>query len=174
MTSIFEDAAIFNKAIEFSATNLVKSNSMFKNAHVFNKDINKKSTDPGQWDVGNVVDMTSMFQGAAAFDQLLDDWRVIKVTSFENMFQGAQLYNKDLDLWAVNAGTNFNNMFNGATQFLQNLCDWQGHNFVTSEAGSSMFTGTKCPTTTVDADSDSNTGSICCGCTVAETNAACL
>jgi len=90
------------------------------------------------------------------------------------MFQGAQLYNKDLDLWAVNAGTNFNNMFNGASQFLQNLCDWQGHNFVTSEAGSSMFSGTKCPTTTVNADSNSNTGSVCCGCTVAETNGDCL
>merc|ERR1712183_573878 len=121
-----------------------------------------------------VTDMTSMFQGAVVFDQDLDNWRVTKVTSFENMFQGAQLYNQDIDEWAVNAGTNFNNMFNGAAQFLQNLCDWQGHNFVTSEAGTSMFIGTKCPTTTVDADSSSTTGSVCCGCTEAETNTACL
>merc|ERR1719410_1058781 len=172
MASMFEDANAYNSAFNYYTDKVTSMNSMFKNALLFNQGINRDPSDNGIWDVGNVVDMTSMFQGADVFDQEIDDWRVIKVTSFENMFQGAELYNKDLDLWAVNAGTNFNNMFNGATQFLQNLCDWQGHNFVTSEAGSSMFTGTKCPTTTVDADSDSNTGSICCGCTVAETNAA--
>merc|ERR1712157_685867 len=174
MASMFEDANAYNSAFNYYTDKVTSMNSMFKNALLFNQGINRDPSDNGIWDVGNVVDMTSMFQGADVFDQEIDDWRVIKVTSFENMFQGAELYNKDLDLWAVNAGTNFNNMFNGATQFLQNLCDWQGHNFVTSEAGSSMFTGTKCPTTTVDADSDSNTGSICCGCTVAETNAACI
>jgi len=174
MASMFEDADSYNNAFNYFTDKVTSMNSMFKNAVVFNQAINRDGTDLGVWDVGNVVDMTSMFQGADSFNAVIDDWRVVKVTSFENMFQGAELFNKDLDLWAVNAGTNFNNMFNGASQFLQNLCDWQGHNFVTSEAGSSMFTGTKCPTTTVDADSDSNTGSICCGCTVAETNAACL
>jgi hypothetical protein len=128
----------------------------------------------GQWDVENVVDMTSMFDGANDFNQAIDGWGVSKVTSFTDMFKGAGKFNKDINEWAVNSGSSYGDMFNGASQFLQNLCDWQGHNFLETETNSGMFTGTKCPTTTVDAsDLDPNTGSLCCGCTTAETTVGC-
>merc|ERR1712060_975816 len=111
------------------------------------------------------VDMTSMFDGANEFNRAINGWGVSKVTSFTDMFNGAEKFNVDINEWAVNSGSNYDDMFNGASQFLQNLCDWQGHNFLETETNSGMFTGTKCPTTTVDAsDLNANTGSLCCGC----------
>ena len=42
-------------------------------------------------DLSRVTDMSSMFQGAEAFNQDIGDWNVSNVTHMENMFQGATL-----------------------------------------------------------------------------------
>jgi len=41
--------------------------AMLYNAHAFNQNI-------GDWDVGNVIDMSFMFTGARAFNQDISDW----------------------------------------------------------------------------------------------------
>ena len=40
----------------------------------------------GSWDTSQVVDMESMFSGAAAFNQDISAWNTAKVTTMESMF----------------------------------------------------------------------------------------
>ena len=52
---------------------------MFNQARDFNGPI-------GDWDVGNVTDMHSMFASAIAFNQVIGGWNVGNVTDMRDMF----------------------------------------------------------------------------------------
>jgi len=144
---------------------------MFKDAVVFDQDISVDVAIPEKWSVANVVDMTSMFEGAAQYNNVDGDdakvinlWSVGKVTSFTNMFKGASRYNKLLTAWSVDSGTNFNDMFNAAAAFKQNLCAWQNHAFLSTETNADIFIATSCPKPIVDVNGDAQTGDVCCSC----------
>jgi hypothetical protein len=76
------------------------------------------------WDVSNISNFSSVFEGATLFtDQLggLHDWDTGEGTNFYNMFNGATSFNRDISQWDTSKGTNFNSMFQGASIFNQNI-----------------------------------------------------
>ena len=72
-----------------------------------------------QWNVGNVTTMQAMFHGAAAFNQPLEQWNVSNVTNMHCMFRGASVFNQPLEQWNVSNVTNMQEMFLDATDMLE-------------------------------------------------------
>ena len=50
----------------------------------------------GGWDVSNVRDMSSMFQGATSFNRDISKWKVSRVGSMKDMFRDARSFNRNL------------------------------------------------------------------------------
>merc|ERR1740121_2113451 len=130
--SMFEDARTFNKPINtwsFAAT-VVSGGfvSMFKNAAAFNSAIFDIDATGTGGDQTLVRSLESMFEGATAFNQLINTatggWQVTSATTFTNMFKGATSFNQDISDWNVAAGTNFVSMFEGATDFNKSVNAW--------------------------------------------------
>jgi len=85
----------------------------------------------GDWDVSNVTNMNSMFEGATSFNQNINKWNVSAVTNMNSMFEDAASFNQNLRSWtrnhnivfsenpisATKPGLKTNNMFMGATSF---------------------------------------------------------
>ena len=46
------------------------------------------------WDVSNVTDMSSLFEGQASFNSDLSEWNVSNVTDMKQMFEGCEKFNK--------------------------------------------------------------------------------
>ena len=93
------------------------SQSIFKNAAVFDQDLNA-------WDVGSATKLITMFKGAAVFKQSLNSWNVAKVTDIGDMaglFSGAALFSKEIGSWNTAKVTKMNLMFKDAALFAQNL-----------------------------------------------------
>ena len=116
----------------FGPTYILKNNfteycnnmsEMFMNTTNFNNEIGP------DWDTSNVTDMSSMFEGASAFNnsgliQNMGDWNVQNVTNMSGMFQNATAFNRDLSDWDISGVTNMSSMFEGAILFNEDLSDW--------------------------------------------------
>ena len=108
----------------FGPTYILKNNfteycnnmsEMFMNTTNFNNEIGP------DWDTSNVTDMSSMFEGALAFNNgssidNMGDWNVGSVTDMSGMFQNATVFNQNLKDWVVDLGpvSNMTNIFKGA------------------------------------------------------------
>ena len=68
------------------------------------------------WCVGNVRDMTLLFEYIDTFNENISDWNTSGVTSMFLMFRGARSFNGDL-LWNTSRVTDMSFMFNGASSF---------------------------------------------------------
>jgi surface protein len=68
--------------------------SMFAEAVSFNQPI-------GDWNVGNVIDMSNMFAFAYEFNQDLSKWDVSNVTNMSYMFHFAKKFDQDVNTWDV-------------------------------------------------------------------------
>jgi surface protein len=68
--------------------------------------------------------MSSMFNGAAAFNGDLNNWVVSAVTTMSSMFNGAAAFNGDLNNWVVSAVTDMSFMFFRAAAFNGDLSNW--------------------------------------------------
>ncbi len=104
---------------------------MFAYARKFNGDANF-----GNWNVGNVTNMTGMFGGASLFNYPIGGWNVGNVTSMEQMFHGATIFNQNLNSWNVGSVTTMKNMFATAMDFNQDIGNWDVGNVTTMN---SMF-----------------------------------
>ena len=63
---------------------------------------NSKFTgDISKWNVSNVTNMTSMFEGCKNFNCNLSKWDVHNVTNMERMFYNCKTFNSDLSKWNV-------------------------------------------------------------------------
>lgn len=79
---------------------ITSANSMFKGSYNFD---NSSVT---EWDVSNITDMASMFEGCSAFKgggrySSMPNWDVSNVTNMEGMFKDNYLFNIDLSNWCV-------------------------------------------------------------------------
>ena len=57
--------------------------------------------DISSWDVSNVTNMSSMFNGASDFNQNISIWDVSNVTIMGGMFNEAHSFNQDISSWDV-------------------------------------------------------------------------
>ncbi len=76
------------------------------------------------WDVSNVTDMESMFEGAKSFNQPLHTWNTAKVTTMSEMFHEAKLFNQPLNHFDTSNVANMRAMFSNAQSFNQPLDRW--------------------------------------------------
>ncbi|WP_154859498.1 BspA family leucine-rich repeat surface protein [Cyclobacterium xiamenense] len=82
------------------------------------------------WNTGNVTNMSSMFQGAEAFNQDISGWNTSNVTSMSSMFDGAVAFNQPIGSWNTANVTDMLGMFQGATAFSQDLSNWNTGNVI--------------------------------------------
>jgi surface protein len=96
----------------------------------------------GNWDVGNVKNMSFMFSGSTNFNQPIGNWDVSNVTDMSNMFGSTNNFpsefNQPIGNWDVSKVINMNSMFSRAIYFNQPLNNWDVSN-VTDMSG--MFFG---------------------------------
>ncbi len=69
------------------------------------------------WDVSHVTNMSSMFYDADVFNEPLGNWDVTKVKSMSYMFYGAKKFDQPLNSWNTASVTNIRSMFEKASQF---------------------------------------------------------
>ena len=108
--SMFEGCSVFNPAeIDTwdisSATNL---SYMFKNCAIYNQaGLNAAwgSVGANPCEIQNVTTFKGMFEGAAAFNQSIDDWKMTAATTFEDMFKDADAYTQQVMGWSESNGT---------------------------------------------------------------------
>ena len=84
--------------------------------------------DIGEWNVSNVENMTSMFQEATAFNRDIGEWDVSNVENMRSIFQRATSFNQDIGEWNVSSVENMRNMFVNAVSFNQDIGDWNVSN----------------------------------------------
>ena len=116
-------------AAAWTFVNVIDTSEMFRDCTVFNQDVTSWGSN-----MGNVRNMSDMFNGAAAFNNggvagtdLV--WDVVNVTNMASMFNGAAAFNQlliDLDppfppgspiAWQVGNVTDMSDMFAGAAAF---------------------------------------------------------
>jgi hypothetical protein len=59
----------------------------------------------GSWCVGNITDMSSLFEGLDTFDEDISGWRVDRVTDMSRMFADAGMFKRDLSSWNMSSVT---------------------------------------------------------------------
>lgn len=98
MDSMLEEAASFNQAINFQATNLTSATNMFAGAASFNQPVVLS-------DAWQLMSMSGMFANASKFNQTVN----ISTTSAEDMddmFAGAVAFEQSLATWDTSKVTN--------------------------------------------------------------------
>jgi len=102
----------------------------------------------GSWNVSNAENMYRMFNEADAFNQDISLWNVSNVNVFNYMFYSANSFNQNIGIWNVGSATNMEQMFRYAYSFNQNLGSWNVSN-VTNMIN--MFNGITLSTENYDA-----------------------
>jgi len=108
------------------------------------------------WDTSSVLDMSSLFRGAASFDQPVGAWDVSGVTNMSRMFEhdpnsrtNTYAFNQPINDWDVSSVTDMSRMFatsyaaasNVTHSFNRPLNQWNVENVSTMEAMFARFTG---------------------------------
>ena len=98
----------------------------------------------GDWDTSNVRLMGSIFRDATVFNQNISGWNVGKVEGFFESFRNARAFNQPIGRWKTPNNLNLKQAFDGASNFDQNLGSWnvQGaSNFIEMFKGVRLSTG---------------------------------
>ena len=99
----------------------------------------KFSEDISRWDVTNVRNMESMFEGCEKYNGNLSSWNVARVKNFKNMFTDAKNFSgHTIGRWDVSQSTTFEGTFKRALNFEGDLGNWQVSKATTFEG---MFEG---------------------------------
>ena len=142
--NMFESATAFNNGfasgvanqlpwtINTSPTASVIMGTMFNGATSFNSNLGTGTT---PWDVSKVINMASMFQGAANFRNgddaaPINNWSINTVSSvtMASMFQSASNFNRDVSNWNITKVINTSSMFYQASAFNQPIGSWNVSN----------------------------------------------
>lgn len=78
----------------------------------------------GSWDMSNVTNMESMFDGAGAFNRPIGAWNTTSVTNMAYMFYGAGAFNRPIAAWKTENVESMYSMFYNAATFNQSIGDW--------------------------------------------------
>eukprot|EP00978_Attheya_sp_CCMP212_P012761 scaffold31898_cov47-Attheya_sp.AAC.1 len=77
-----------------------------------------------KWDVSNVNDFTSIFEGKKLFNEPIGSWNVSHGTKMEWMFYEAHTFQQDISAWDTSRVTNMSLMFGNAACFNQDISAW--------------------------------------------------
>jgi len=109
MTAMFWVASSFNQDIsKWNVSKVTAFVKMFAGAGAFNNGDNNQEnpitlrTGINGWNINTAatsVSMSDVFNGASAFNRLIDSWNVSKVTNMSYMFEGATAFNQPLSNW---------------------------------------------------------------------------
>ena len=88
------------------------------------KDRAEFNEDLSRWDTGRVTDMSSMFEGASSFNQPVEAWDTHSVRSMAGMFHNAPSFDQPVEKWNTSRVEDMAWMFEGATSFNQPLNAW--------------------------------------------------
>ena len=91
---------------------------LFSNVN-FNDWKDQSLCDITNWDVGNVKDMSGMFNYAEIFNQPIGGWNVGNVKDMSWMFYNAKTFNQPIEGWNVGNVKDMSGMFNYAETFNQ-------------------------------------------------------
>jgi len=92
---------------------------MFQNCH------NLEILNIGNWQTGNVTDMSQMFSQALVKSLPLENWDVSHVTKMSQMFARAGVRSLDLHRWDVRNVVNFEQLFAASAAEDINVSGWQ-------------------------------------------------
>ena len=165
--TMFSGSAVFNQPIPFLVdTSGVATgctlDSMFSSNTLFNQNISA-------WNVSRVTLMSSMFNGATAFNNgsltnnssnNLNNWNAPLCTTFSQMFQSASAFNQAIPILVDVSCTTLNSMFQNASVFNQNLNTWNVSRVTSMSlmfSGASVFNNGQ--TGTIDISGNLNTSS---------------
>lgn len=104
-------------------SNVTSLRSMFRSCKKL-----KGPANIGEWNTQNVIFMSSIFAGAAAFNQDISNWDMQSVTDMYGMFNGAKSFNQDISKWNVSKVVDMSHMFWNAISFNQNIGTWNTQN----------------------------------------------
>ena len=80
--------------------------------------------DISEWDVSNVIDMSSTFQHCRKFNSDISSWNVSKVKIMSFMFADCEKFNSDISQWDVSSCEKFFYTFRGCDSFNQDISGW--------------------------------------------------
>ena len=83
-----------------------------------------------EWDVSQITNMLSAFDGSPLFNQDISSWNVSNVTAMGSMFDGASSFNQNIGLWNVSNVVTVGTMLSGATAFNQDISSWNIVNLI--------------------------------------------
>lgn len=119
MAHMFDGCMSFNGDVSlFNTSRVQQMRFMFRGCIFFDRPIRSNGH---SWQVGNVLNMTGMFDGATNFNQNIRYWNTNSVTDMSFMFRNAQRFNQPIDLWNTSNVTDMQSMFQGARSFNQNI-----------------------------------------------------
>jgi surface protein len=124
MRSMFSMAnnGAFNQNIgSWNVSKVTTMSQMFRFNAAFN---NGGSSTINNWVTTDLVDVTYMFQSAAAFNQPIGNWNMVKVTSLEYMFSGAFAFNQNINAWNVSNVVNLRGLFDLSNVYNQPMNLW--------------------------------------------------
>ena len=78
----------------------------------------------GDWDTGNVTDMSNMFSGSVSFNKDIGGWNTSNVKDMSVMFEDTSSFDQDIGGWDTSNVTDMNSMFSGASSFDQDIGGW--------------------------------------------------
>ena len=91
----------------------------------------RKNFDVSRWDVSNVKDMSSMFNGCKYFNCDLSNWDVSNVEDMLCMFKYCKNFEgKGLENWNVGKVTDMDSMFENCKKLDCDLSNWDVHNVI--------------------------------------------
>ena len=83
----------------------------------------------GNWDIGGLTTLSSMFQNKWQFNQNINSWNTATVTSMDWLFLNATAFNQPLNNWNVEQVQSAYGMFWDAASFNQPLNSWNTDSF---------------------------------------------
>ncbi|HLO56823.1 MAG TPA: BspA family leucine-rich repeat surface protein [Saprospiraceae bacterium] len=122
MSEMFRDAILFNQDINnWNTSNVTNMHGLFRGASLFNHDLDN-------WNTSQVTDMSYMFYFATSYNRTIGTWNTSSVTNMSNMFAEATAFNRIIENWNTTNVTNMSRLFLNASSFNQNLNSWNTAN----------------------------------------------